>query len=557
MKLDEWAGILARQLKSEAELVGSRARSELYQDSARETFIRVVLEPFLPGSYAIGSGRIIDAAGRMSSPQDIVIYRRDFPQFNMPGDHTVFVYESVLATIQISAKLVRKTFFQAMDQCASMGELDPAIDTSIMRTLAGKMNMQLDARHNYVHADPLNTCRFNLIGRPQSFIYAFTGFQTSEKQLAENLGKWIDRYHEDHDALQMKSLPSVIATQGCFAWRNTTPFAIKERVLFGVGNDQAPLRLLILQLLHLLNRRLQNTSDGYGIKSNIAPYLAGFARPSFSETVGRATNPGARQAAKTSTTKTSPAGEQHETKPQAQSTTPTDNTRVQERKARTAKLVALSKRAADEKVAPTAPGTNAPGEASQMDSQHKPDQQPPVIKAAKDYSKPSVSAIPQSSRPAVDSASSTDNTAGTKAPLIQDLTPRKPEATVASTGQVTEGANRPKPSPLSMFNDDGESEVEDYHFKPIDPASVPDENAGVDIEISSSGEVEAGPGQSPQDELALAETGTTSQPADMSNEDDEEDGAFIDTLVETPEGMAKRKSESAPRKSEYVTESLI
>jgi hypothetical protein len=297
--LHEWVHLIARQLKSEAELIGVQAKSELYEDAARNTFVRMVLDPFLPASYTVGSGKVIDAAGNISLPQDIVIYRSDFPQFNMPGSHDVFIYESVLATIQVRSKLVRKSFFSAMDQCASLGTLTPAIDLATRRTIAEKMKMQADTQHQYLHPDPLHTGRFNLIARPHCFIYAFTGYQTSEHQLAENLTKWIDFYHQnqDHAALQMKSLPSVIATQGCFAWRNAAPFTFKQHALMGVGSDTSPLRLIILQLMHALNRHLQNTSDGYGIKSTIAPYLAQFEAPKITLMVGTALNPGDKKPA--------------------------------------------------------------------------------------------------------------------------------------------------------------------------------------------------------------------------------------------------------------------
>ncbi len=290
--LDEWLHLIASQLRSEAERVVVQAKSDLYEDSARETFVRVALKPFLPDSYRIGSGKIIDAAGNISDVQDIVIYRSDYPQFNMPGKHTVFIYESVLATIQVRSKLILKTFFSAMDQCASLAKLNPTIEATTRRAMAAKMKLRIDNKQQYIHPDPLQTGRFELIARVPSFIYGFTGYQTSEKQLAENLGKWIDDYHQQHDALQMKSLPSVIATQGCFGWRNNAPFTIKSHALMGVGQDSAPLRLIMLQILHALNRRLQNTSDGYGIKSTIAPYLAHFTPPKVSEMVGRAVNPG-------------------------------------------------------------------------------------------------------------------------------------------------------------------------------------------------------------------------------------------------------------------------
>jgi hypothetical protein len=295
--LDEWLHLIANQLKSEADRVAAQHKSELYEDAARDTFVRVALEPFLPSSYSVGSGKVIDAAGNISQPQDIVIYRNDYPQFNMPGNHDVFIYESVLATIQVRSKLILKSFFSALDQCSSLATLNPVIEPAIHRAMAVKMKMKTNAKQQYLHPDPLHTGRFDLIARPPSFVYGFTGYQTSEKQLAENLGKWIDDYHQHHDALQMKSLPSVIATQGCFAWRNNAPFTIKSRALMGVGNDNAPLRLIILQILHALNRRLHNTSDGYGIKATIAPYLAHFEPPKISEMIGTAVNPGEQKPA--------------------------------------------------------------------------------------------------------------------------------------------------------------------------------------------------------------------------------------------------------------------
>lgn len=284
--LNEWVLMIARQLRSEAERIASMAKSELYEDAARDTFTRVVLEPFLPASYSVGTGKVVDSTGHISAVQDIVIYRNDYPQFNMPGSHDVFIYESVLATIQVRSKLIRKSFFSAMDQCASLAELEPVIDPAMKRALAIKMHMKADKEGGYVHPDPLQTGRFDLIGRPNSFIYAFTGYQTVEKQLAENLNKWIDGYRENHDQLQMKTLPSVIATQGCFAWRNTAPFTIKKLAFMAVGNDDAPLRLIILQLLQALNRRLQQTSDGYGLKSTVTPYISQFDAPKISEMVG-------------------------------------------------------------------------------------------------------------------------------------------------------------------------------------------------------------------------------------------------------------------------------
>jgi hypothetical protein len=88
---DEWSQIISRFLKAEADLLTSVAKHDIEADSPRSAFIRSVLDLFLPSNYAIGSGRIIDSAGKSSAPIDIVIYRRDFPRLNLPGSADVFM----------------------------------------------------------------------------------------------------------------------------------------------------------------------------------------------------------------------------------------------------------------------------------------------------------------------------------------------------------------------------------------------------------------------------------------------------------------------------------
>ena len=289
-QLEEWTRLISKRLKSEAELVGVQGRHELYEDAARSTFIRVVLDQFLPASYAIGAGRIIDSSGNSSDDQDIVIYRRDFPQMNLPGSTNVFLLESVLATIQVKTKLVRKTFFEALDQCASMSRLEPVISSRVLREIAAKNKLTLISEREYQHRDPLLTARFNLIGRPPSFLYAFSGYQSNYKQLSENIDLWLTYRKEKQLYADMKSCPSIIATQGCFAIRNASPFSMKNNVLFGVGTDIAPIRLIILQVLHALNRNLRAPSDSQGAKTGLDAYLNPASPPKVEEGVGRNSN---------------------------------------------------------------------------------------------------------------------------------------------------------------------------------------------------------------------------------------------------------------------------
>jgi len=289
---DEWSQIISRFLKAEADLLTSVAKHDIEADSPRSAFIRSVLELFLPSNYAIGSGRIIDSAGKSSAPIDIVIYRRDFPRLNLPGSADVFIYESVLATIEVRTKLVRKTLFQALDTCVSVAELKSGMSPEVLKNIAAQNKLTLNDQNKYVHKHPLLTDRFNLIGRPPSFIYGFNGFKTSPGQLNDNIDIWLEKRQENNLDIDLKSFPAVVATQGCVGWRNAAPLSANSNHLFGIGADAAPIRLIVLQLLYHLNRRLKVTPDGYGLKPNVDAYLDQMAPPDILYTLGKATHDG-------------------------------------------------------------------------------------------------------------------------------------------------------------------------------------------------------------------------------------------------------------------------
>ncbi len=283
---EDWSRLVAKDLKGEADLIAAIEKDELEDSAAKQAFIHSVLDPFLPESYAIGSGRVVDSNGNYSRHLDIVIYNRDFPRIGLRGTHSTYLYESVLAAFVIKAKLLRKTFFDALDSCASLGALDSSIDKAVLRKLANKNGMALNQDNEYIHSDPLRTARFKMIGRPPVFVFGFGGIKNSRRQLEENIGLWLDQRQDQGETVELKSLPAVIATQGCFAWRNAAPLALSDRQMMGTGVDSAPIRLIVLQLLHLMNRRLNVQSDGYGLKPNLRTYLKQFSPPKFDSAVG-------------------------------------------------------------------------------------------------------------------------------------------------------------------------------------------------------------------------------------------------------------------------------
>jgi hypothetical protein len=283
---EDWAHLVAKRLKGEADIIAAIEKDELEDTAANDAFVRAVLEPFLPENFGVGSGRIVDAFGNQSEHIDIVVYNRDFPRIGMVGANSAFLYESVLAVFSVRAKFIRKTFFDALNACASLARLETNIDKAVLIKLAKKNGLKPAPNKKFVHDDPLRTARFELIGRPPAFVYGFNGIKHSYRQLQENIELWMDKRRQDAIETPMKALPAVIATQGCFSWRNAAPLALSNRELLGIGNDDAPIRLIVLQLLYLLNRRLNVTADGYGLKPSLNAYLSQFSAPKFEIGVG-------------------------------------------------------------------------------------------------------------------------------------------------------------------------------------------------------------------------------------------------------------------------------
>ncbi len=283
---EDWAQLVAKRLKGEADVIAAIEKDELEDTAAIEAFVRAVLEPFLPENFGVGSGRIVDAFGNQSEHIDIVVYNRDFPRIGMVGANNAYLYESVLAVFSVRAKFIRKTFFDSLNACASLAQLETNIDKAVLINLAKKNGLKPGPNQTFLHDDPLRTARFELIGRPPAFMFGFSGIKHSYRQLQENVELWMEQRKQDAIETPMKALPAVIATQGCFAWRNAAPLALSNREMLGIGNDPAPIRLIVLQLLYLLNRRLNVTADGYGLKPSLNAYLSQFAAPNFEIGVG-------------------------------------------------------------------------------------------------------------------------------------------------------------------------------------------------------------------------------------------------------------------------------
>ena len=130
----DWAQLVAKKLEHESTLLGAIDKDELDDAAATEAFVRAVLQPFLPENYGIGSGRVVDAFGNYSDYLDIIVFNHNYPRIGMRGTHSAYLYESVLVAFAIRAKFVRKSFAEALNACASLAELETAVDKRALRT---------------------------------------------------------------------------------------------------------------------------------------------------------------------------------------------------------------------------------------------------------------------------------------------------------------------------------------------------------------------------------------------------------------------------------------
>lgn len=73
--------------------------------SAREHFVTRILKGILPKSVVVGSGEIVDGAGRRSGQQDVIIYRSDFPVIASLTPINTYMIEGVIACIEVKSDL--------------------------------------------------------------------------------------------------------------------------------------------------------------------------------------------------------------------------------------------------------------------------------------------------------------------------------------------------------------------------------------------------------------------------------------------------------------------
>jgi hypothetical protein len=111
----------------EVSKVPSVSGHSLHKGTAREVFIREFLGEHLPADFAIGTGELIDhktVAGGKRNQHDTVIYERSFPRIHLGGNVHAFLFESVVATIEIKSTLDAEGILNAVDAARNAKALE-------------------------------------------------------------------------------------------------------------------------------------------------------------------------------------------------------------------------------------------------------------------------------------------------------------------------------------------------------------------------------------------------------------------------------------------------
>jgi len=87
--------------------------------TAREHFVHNILASFLPTTVTVGSGEITDG-DRRSGQMDVVLYRSDFPVFSGYGMPETYLFDGVIAAIEVKSRLDSDTICTALKTLSTL-----------------------------------------------------------------------------------------------------------------------------------------------------------------------------------------------------------------------------------------------------------------------------------------------------------------------------------------------------------------------------------------------------------------------------------------------------
>lgn len=273
---DEWSSYIIKVLNAEFDYTSMiKHSSEL--GNARETLIKGVLQRIIPKTYEIGSGMVIDSKRNLSKQIDVIIARQDFPSMQLPHGSKIYLVESVLATIEVKSQLTSESLHKSLDNCASVSELIPVFTiTEQGKKKCEYMGLERTDDGDWAHpTDDSISAKFRALRRPSSYIFGFNGYvESSIHDFKDSISLWANNRKNEGKPLILETIPSVVATKGCFACRNFAPFENTDNQnLCLIGKDNNPIRLIITHLLYTLINKVSLSPDSNGLIPELLHYI--------------------------------------------------------------------------------------------------------------------------------------------------------------------------------------------------------------------------------------------------------------------------------------------
>ena len=281
---DEWAAFATDALAAESALIQRFVGHPTLIGDAREALIGGVLSRILPTAYEVGTGQVVDAYGAKSKQIDIIIARRDFPSLRFPDGSAQYLIESVLAAIEVKSHLTRETLSEALENTASLGDLRVSFEPESLRAVVAKCGFELQPDGTVLKREadgttgPAPSPAMEVLltsGRPESYIFAFSGYSENLDDFKNGLKDWL---RTRVGRLKLAHLPTVIASKGCLGLRNQYGVGLNMSTrtwpLMFARREPNPLGYLVRQLLQHLRMAVPVIPTADGLRPCVTPYLS-------------------------------------------------------------------------------------------------------------------------------------------------------------------------------------------------------------------------------------------------------------------------------------------
>ncbi|MEK6301494.1 MAG: DUF6602 domain-containing protein [Acidobacteriota bacterium] len=291
---NDWAQFSAYLVEAESNFNKALVDHPVLLGDARETIIRNVLMRILPSAFEIGRGKVVDSDGNESNQIDIVIARRDSLAFALSSGDKLYPVEAVLATIEVKSTVTKRALRQALNNCASIADLNPYVHGPSRWALDKKLGINKTTKGTWYHEDYLELQRYWLKAYPATYVYGFKGYKKvhdlaiAVEQWMGEREKWmmkqgrVKKVKNMNRELRLVHLPSVIVTQRCFGCRNAPPFKVtpdkehEQPCHFSFGKleeKEPPLRILVQHLLATLFAKMPWLPDIEGLRMEPRRYI--------------------------------------------------------------------------------------------------------------------------------------------------------------------------------------------------------------------------------------------------------------------------------------------